>query len=398
MMNNKNILISGAGIAGLTLANWLKKFGFNPTIVEQAPKIREGGYAIDFFGSGFDVAEKMQLLPDLERRDLKIQEMAFVDKNNKKHGGLDVFKIRKLVNGRFYNLLRSDLSKVIYDHLDKNIEFIFGDTISNIEQKKEGVNITFKSGSVRYFDLVIGADGLHSVVRSLVFGSESQFEKYFGYYVSSFTIENYLNSQNNFLSYNVPKKQVSIYSVAKNKLTALFIFTSARKLSFDHNDIEKQKQILRSEFNGLPWECPSLLKRLDEPSDFYFDSVSQIQMNQWSKQRVTLVGDACYCPSLLSGQGSTLAMVGAYVLAGELKDASGNYEIAFRKYEDQLKSFIEKKQKLAETFAGKLIPKSQFGIWLRNSFENILSSSFLAKWFVKNYMKDKIQLKDYLTA
>jgi 2-polyprenyl-6-methoxyphenol hydroxylase-like FAD-dependent oxidoreductase len=395
MMNNKNILISGAGIAGMALAFWLKKHGFHPTVVEQSPALREGGYAIDFFGSGFDVAEKMGLLADLEKVDLKIQEVVFVDKNNKRKGGMDACKIRELVNGRFYNLLRSDLSRVIYEHLEKETEIIFGDSIASIEQNNQEAIVTFKSGTARSYDLVVGADGLHSNVRNLVFGDESKFEKYFGYYVSSFTIENYLNDNNNFSSYNIPKKQASIYSMPGNKLATVFIFSSPQKLPLDHHDAEKQKQVLRNEFMNAGWECRALLEKMDLTSDFYFDPISQIRMDRWSKGRVALAGDAGSCPSLLSGQGSTMAMVGAYVLAGELKQASGNFEIAFRGYENIMKPLIGSKQKLAQSFAGTLIPKSRIGIWIRNSFANLLFSSFIAKWFVKKYMTDNIQLKPY---
>ncbi len=394
-MDNKNILISGAGIAGLTLAYWLKKYGFNPTIVENSPKLREGGYVIDFFGKGFDVAEKMGIVSDIETVDIKIPEITFVDKNSKRKGGLNAFQLRRLMHNRAYSLLRSDLSNVIYKHLDKDIEFIFGDSISKIEQNATETTITFNSGKIRSFDLVVGADGLHSNVRTLIFGNELQFEKYYGYYTSSFTIENYLQNDNLFLSYNVPGKQAAIYSLKENKLATFFLFTSLKKISYAHHDIEAQKQILRNEFIALEWECPSLLSKLDTASDFYFDSVSQIKMNHWSKDRVTLVGDACACPSLLSGQGSTLAMVASYVLAGELKEAQGNYKSAFINYENIFKPFIDNKQKIAQNFAGNLVPKSKFGIWTRNTFTNLMFLPVISKWLVKRFMTDKIKLKEY---
>ena len=394
-MENKNILISGAGIAGLTLAWWLKKFGFDPTIVERSPKLREGGYAIDFWGAGFDVSEKMGIIQDLKDADLKISEVTFIDEDGNRKGGLDYVKLKKLMKYRAFTLLRSDLSKIIYQRLDKDIEFIFGDNIQKIEENEDRITVIFNSGHIRSFDLVIGADGLHSNVRNLVFGNEIQFEIYYGYYTASFTIEDNIFNESSFLTYNIPRKQAAIYSLDKNKTATFFIFTSPQKLSYNYHDIEKQKKILRGEFENAGWKCPQILSKMDATSDFYFDVVSQIRMNRWSKDRVTLVGDACYCPSLLSGQGSTLAMIGAYILAGELKKANGNYKIAFEQYENIFKPFIEGKQKSAQTFAKSLVPKSKFGIWVRNIFTNLMYLPFFSRMFIRQFMDDKLKLKDY---
>lgn len=393
-MNNKNILISGAGIAGTTLAYWLKKFGFNPTIIEASPKLREGGYGIDFWGAGFEVAEKMNIVRDLEKADIGISELLFVDKNNKRQSALNYRQIKKMMKGRAITLLRSDLAKIIYNHLDNDIGIIFGDTIAQIEQNENDVSVTFKSGKIRNFDLVVGADGLHSNVRNLVFGSEAQFEKYYGYYTASFTFEDSSDTGKAFLTYNVPYKQAAIYSASQNK-SAFFIFTSPQKLSYHHHDIEAQKQILRNEFGHAGWKCPDLLAKMDTSFDFYFDTVSQIRMSSWSKDRITLVGDACDCPSLLSGQGSTLAMVGAYILAGELKEADGNYKTAYARYQDIFKPFIDIKQKIAQSFSKSLVPKSRFGIWMRNMFMDLMFLPFLSKLFIKQFMNDKLKLKEY---
>ena len=394
-MNHKSILISGAGIAGLTLAYWLKKFGFNPTIVEQAPSLRQGGYAIDFWGAGFEVAEKMDILPDLDQADLKMTELVFVDKNGKRQAALNYEKIKKLMNGSAFTLLRSDLSNAIYNHLDKDIEIIFGDSIQKTEQDEDSVTVIFNRGNTRSFNLVVGADGLHSNVRNLVFGDEAQFEKFYGYYTASFPITNSIFKDRTFLTYNIPYKQAAVYSLNENKMATFFIFTSPQKLSYDHHDIKEQKEILRNEFEHAGWKCAELLSKIDEVSDFYFDVVSQIQMNHWSKGRVTLVGDACDCPSLLSGQGSTLAMVGAYILAGELKEADGNYKTAFSQYENIFKPFIESKQKIAQNFAKSLVPKSKFGIWVRNTFTNLMFLPFVSKLFIRQFMDDKLKLKTY---
>jgi len=395
MMNNKNILISGAGIAGTTLAWWLKKFGFNPTLIEIAPALREGGYAIDFMGAGYDVAEKMGIIPALKEVDINFSKLVFVDSNNKEKGSMNYQKIKNFLNGRAFTLLRSDLAKMIYQSLDKDVEIIFGDTITNIAQNENEVSVTFQSGTTRNFDLLVGADGLHSKVRSLVFGNETQFEKYFGYYTSSYTIDDFSLGNHTFSMYNVPYKQVAVYSNSGNKTTTFFIFTSPEKLSYPYHDIGKQKQILKTEFENSGWMCPQLLSGIDSTTDFYFDSISQIKMDSWYKGRITLVGDAGYCPSLLSGKGSTLAMVGAYILAGELKQANGDYKAAFKQYEVIFKPFMDKKQKAAQFFAKSFVPKSNFGIWLRNVTFKLMSSSLFSKLFLNQFKDSELQLKEY---
>ena len=394
-MNNKNILISGAGIAGTTLAWWLKKFGFNPTLIEIAPALREGGYAIDFMGAGYDVAEKMGIIPALKEVDINFSKLVFVDSNNKEKGSMNYQKIKDFLNGRAFTLLRSDLAKMIYQSLDKDVEIIFGDTITNIAQNENEVSVTFQSGTTRNFDLLVGADGLHSKVRSLVFVNETQFEKYFGYYTSSYTIDDFSLGNHTFSMYNVPYKQVAVYSNSGNKTTTFFIFTSPEKLSYPYHDIGKQKQILKTEFENSGWMCPQLLSGIDSTTDFYFDSISQIKMDSWYKGRITLVGDAGYCPSLLSGKGSTLAMVGAYILAGELKQANGDYKAAFKQYEVIFKPFMDKKQKAAQFFAKSFVPKSNFGIWLRNVTFKLMSSSLFSKLFLNQFKDSELQLKEY---
>jgi len=394
-MHNRNILISGAGIAGTTLAFWLKKFGFNPTIIESSPALREGGHAIDFMGAGFDVAERMGIIAALKSVDINFSKLVFVDNNNKERGSMNYQKIKKFLNDRAFTLFRSDLAKVIYQSIGEGVEIIFGDTIAKIDQNEKVVTVTFLSGKTRNFDLLVGADGLHSNVRKLVFGNELQFEKYYGYYTSSFTIDNFSLGNHAFSMYNVPYKQVAVFSKDGNKTIAFFIFAWPGKLSYQHHDIAKQKQILKSEFENSGWKCRELLSQIDSTTDFYFDSVSQIKMDSWYKGRVTLVGDAGYCPSLLSGKGSTLAMVGAYILAGELKQANGNYKTAFEQYEILFKPFMEKKQKSAQSFAKSFIPKSNFGIWLRNKVFKLMSSSLFSKLFLNQFKDSELKLKEY---
>jgi 2-polyprenyl-6-methoxyphenol hydroxylase-like FAD-dependent oxidoreductase len=394
-IKNKNVLISGAGIAGTTLAYWLRRFGFKPVIVEHAPKLRKGGYGIDFWGIGIDIAEKMGILPALREADLSFSQLTFVDGNGRPKAKLDYDNLKKIMNGRAYTLLRSDLARIIYDQLDKDIEMIFDDSVAKILETETCVRVTFTSGLIRDFDLVIGADGLHSKVRDLVFGDEAQFERYYGYYTASYTITERSAKPQTFQMYSVPGKQVSTYSTKDGKTTTFYIFSSLRKLLHDHTDVEAEKNILRNEFANAGWQCRELIASMDNAHDFYFDVVSQIQMSQWSKSRITLVGDACDCPSLLSGQGSTLAMVGAYVLAGELKDAGGNYETAFSRYQSKFKPFLDQKQKIAQSFAKSFVPKTKFAIWMRNMGLRLMVFPFVSKMFIKQFLNDNLELKNY---
>ncbi|GHN02577.1 oxidoreductase [Cytophagales bacterium WSM2-2] len=392
-MKNQRVLISGAGIAGLTLAYWLRKSGFTPTVVEQYPKLREGGYLIDFFGVGIEVAERMGIISDLEKHHIPIHEMTFVDVSGKRVGGLNMAKIRKLLKNRSYNFLRSDLAKVIYSRVEKDVEVIFGSSIISIDQKESHLNVSFNNIAPRSFDLVIGADGLHSNVRKLLFGDESSFVKYLGYYTASYSFRNYHIKKDEFLSFTVPGKQVAIYSVKEHQL-AFFLFSRAQRLEKINSYSQDKKWVLRSQFNDLGWKCEDILYRMNMVEDFYFDEVSQVILPKWSQGRVSLVGDACGCPSLLSGQGSTLAMTGAYVLANELARAKGDYQKAFAEYEKMMRPFIESKQERARQFAKSFLPQNYLGVWLRNTFCNLMFLPIISKWFVNNFMTDKFSLPD----
>lgn len=395
-MKNRKVLIVGTGIAGTTLAYWLSQYGFEPTLVERAEQLRTGGYVIDFWGLGYDVAEKMGLLPTLKEVALPVDGLKFVDERGNRKGGFGPRAIRSMLGRRYMSLLRSDLAKQIYGALGGEVRTIFGDTITRLQQDDAGVLVEFRSGHSERFDLVFGAGGLHSPVRNLLFGAESSFERFLGYYAASFAVDDYPHRDRHlFVSYSTPGKQVTRYTLNDGRSVFLFVFAAREKLSIPHTNAQAQKQVLRDEFAGVGWECPEMLRRLDPTTELYFDAVSQIRMEKWSRNRSTLVGDACACPSLLAGQGSALAMAGAYILAGELKLAEGNHHIAFANYERSLHPLIESKQRAAEKFARSFAPHTWAGIFFRNQVTRLMTIPFVADLAMGGMFKDSLSLPLY---
>jgi 2-polyprenyl-6-methoxyphenol hydroxylase-like FAD-dependent oxidoreductase len=340
------ILISGAGIAGPTLAYWLERYGMEPTIVEEAPALRTGGYIIDFFGTGFEIADRMGLLPGILTKGYRVEEVRVVNREGQRVAGFSAESFWRAAGGRYTSLPRGDLAASIFGSTRGKIETIFGDSITKIEQSPASVHVTFEKGSARDFDLVVGADGLHSRVRELGFGPESQFEKYLGYKVAAFEAPGYMpRDELTFVMYTEVGQQVSRFTMRGDRTMFLFIFED-ESLDRGNQNMHAQKTLLRKRFGLSGWECPQILNALDATDDLYFDRVSQIRMDprqdQWTRGRVILVGDAASCVSLLAGQGSALAMIAAYILAGELHRSQGDYALAFRRYQELFAPFVLK--------------------------------------------------------
>jgi 2-polyprenyl-6-methoxyphenol hydroxylase-like FAD-dependent oxidoreductase len=254
------------------------------------------------------------------------------------------------------------------------VEYRFGDSIQDVRQDEAGVDVTFERGGSRRFNLLVGADGLHSIVRTLVFGDEAQFERYCGYQVGVFTTDNYLGlGVASIRLYGVPGKRVAVRSSRGNQtLAAFFLFKQPTRLRYDYHDVARHKQLLASVFANEAWEVPRLLEKIQTAPDLYFDAVSQIRMETWSHGRVVLLGDAGYCPALLAGQGSTLAMMGAYILAGELKVALGDHRQAFAQYEQAFRPVVTQEQKKAGSNARFLVPATPSGLWVQTHLAPLL--------------------------
>lgn len=326
-MNNRKVLISGASVAGPALAFWLARYGFEPTIVERAPSVRPGGYAVDFRGASVRVLERMGLLADVQRKQTRVGAITIVDRENKKVASMP----EGFTSGEL-EILRGDLADILFQNTRDTTEYIFDDSIVDIAESSAGVDVRLQRGGERSFDLVIGADGLHSNVRSLVFGDEAAFVRYLGYYVSIFTIPNYLALNRSGLYHSPVGKKIGIFNGGSpDQATASFFFAT-EPLQYDRRDTKQQQTILRDHFQEA-WEAPRLLELMQTAPDFYFDSVSQVKMDRWSAGRTALIGDAAYCASPLSGMGTGMAVVAAYVLAGELAEADGDYSVAFSRYE-----------------------------------------------------------------
>ena len=390
----KSVLISGIGVAGPTLAYWLGKSGFRPTLVEHAPQLRAGGYVIDFWGLGYDIAERMGLIGDINRVGYHVSEMRIVDDRGVRVTGFGTKVFRELTNGRFVTLARSELSRLLFEKAKGATEVIFDDEIVGLQEQAGHVQVHFKHSGDRQFDLVIGADGWHSGVRSLAFGPLYQFEKKLGYVVAAFEVHGYRpRDEDVYLMYGQPGRMVGRFTLHDDRTLFLFVFTTDRNSLPATLDL--QKAMLRERYSDGEWECPRILDELDRTPELYFDRVSLIKMKSWSRGRVALVGDAAFCVSLVAGQGSVLAMVSAYVLAGELANAGGRHEEAFSKYQAFLRAYINTKQRGAERFAAVFAPRTQWGLRFRNQVIKTFAIPGLARLAIGRDIIDTLPLPDY---
>lgn len=361
-----NILISGAGPAGLTAAYWLKKYGLNPTIVERAPTLVTGGYKIDVRGSALQILRKMNIYDTVVAQSTDMQGAFLVDKEGKTISTMsgDEFGHR---TGDDVEIVRGVLCQILQDQIP-DVECMFGDVIQEITQSDHKVTVKFRNNQPREFDLVIGADGLHSNVRQLAFGDEKQFLRDLGLYLCVFTLPNYLHLDRVEMQYSELGRIAAIWSAGgEANMKVCFGFTSPSPI--DLKDKSKQQEILRKVYADMGWEIPRFLQMMSEAPDFYFDAAAQIYMDHWFNERVVLAGDAGYCASPMSGQGTSLALIGAYVLAGELAAAKGNYQTAFEQYEKHMHPFVKINQALGiksaevmvsqenNNLAGKLLQK-----------------------------------------
>jgi 2-polyprenyl-6-methoxyphenol hydroxylase-like FAD-dependent oxidoreductase len=393
--SSKNILISGASVAGPALAYWLHRFGFNPTVVERSPELRGGGYAVDFRGAvHLGVLERMGILDEIRLHQTNLSALTYVD-----HEDRPLAKMPGEIFAGDVEILRGDLGRILYDATRHGTEYLFGDSVKTLEQNDDGVRVTFERSAPRTFDLVVGADGLHSNVRQLVFGDNSGVVKDLGLCVSTFSTTNFLDLDHAGLLYSTPGKTASIYSARDNTEAIAMLYFNTPALDYDHRDIRRQKEILAETFAGEGWHIPELLREMWQATDFYFDSTNQIHLERWSRGRVALIGDAGYAAGQ-GGNGTGNAVVAAYILAGELAAADGDDSAAFDRYELRLRDYVAGGQKQAAGAPAFLAPATWKKIRRRNRALKMLAY-MPAKGFMK-YVSTRtataIKLPDYRPA
>jgi 2-polyprenyl-6-methoxyphenol hydroxylase-like FAD-dependent oxidoreductase len=390
------VLIVGAGIAGPTLAYWLLQAGHLPTLVECAPQLRRGGYLVDFWGAGFDVADRMGIVPELRQRGYVMREVRAVDRDGRSIASINPSAIMGSTD-RYVSIARSDLAAAIYAALDSAAELIFDDTVRVLDDNGERVRVAFENGQPRDFDLVVGADGLHSQVRRLVFGPDEQFEKYQNIVVSVFDIEGY-RPRNELVAMMHAEVGFQAVRVALRDDVTMVVLTVRHDGSVPLDSVPEQQALLRERLTGAGWETPALIEAMPSATTFYFDAVSQIQMPSWTRGRVALVGDAAACPSLLAGQGSALAMIESYVLAAELARSHGDHVQAFAHYQDRLAPFLQSKQAAARGLGLAFAPRNMLQLLVRNTVMRLMGLPKVTDLVMGRSFYDAIELPAFAAA
>ncbi|XXU67047.1 FAD-dependent monooxygenase [Sorangium sp. So ce1097] len=345
------VLVSGASITGLTLAYWLTRHGFAVTVVERAPHLRPGGHALDVRGPALEVAERMGILATLRDRSTRLTGISVVDS-----AGQEIFRSTEstLTGGRLdspdVEILRDDLCHVLHEAVGPRVEYLFADSIASLTEDASGVDVTFVTAAPRRFELVVGADGLGSAVRRIAFGRDEQFIRPFGdLYVATFGMPNFLGLERWQVMYQQPGSVSALVMGLRKDVNARTYlgFNAPEGIDRDLRDVDAQKRLLAGRAAGAGWVIPQIADHMLRATDFHFYSLSQVRMSRWSRGRIVLAGDAGYAVSLGTGQATSVAMVGAYVLAGELAMHKDDLVGGIAAYEDVLRAYVTRNQDIA---------------------------------------------------
>lgn len=371
------ILISGGGVAGTTLAYWLHRYGHHPVVAERSPQGRLGGYGFDFHGTGFDIAQRMGVVDLLKPFELPVEAVVYLNDAGKVTARLTTDLLRKIIRGPYLGLMHSGLEEVLIDAVRDDVEIRYNQSIAAVCQDLDQVGVTFADGTQEGFDLLVGADGTHSLTRELEFGPQDAFARYLGYYMASYPLADRYGLGAVRAHYTEPGRQVVVYPTNQpGELIALYLFKAP-----DQGNIPRAERLdrLRAASAGMGWITSHLLADAPEPEAIFMDTMTQIEMPRWHHGRVGLIGDACGSMTLLSGQGVAMAMAGGYILAEALNDYADHHQAAFRHYQQRLHHEVSNRQRNARTFARLLAPDTRLGLAASNLITTlVLRESFIA--------------------
>jgi len=364
---SRTVLVSGAGIAGTTLAWWLARQGLAVTVVERAEGTRSSGNPVDVEGPSFAIAEQMGIIPALREISTRVREMTLLDAEGRPTASLPMSLL--MDSNRHLEVPRNDLARLLYEAGRDRAEYIFGDHVTALNETRGAVEVSFASGRERLFDLVVGADGLHSGIRRLAFGPEAEFVEPLGIYVATLPLPAESFDPSRVLMYSRPGRSVAVHPGNGNGGVA-FLFRASGD-GFDYRDNAQHIALLDKAYRDLGWRIPEFLAAAKATPDLYFDAVSRVVIDNWSKGRVTLLGDAASCVSLFGG-GTGLAMSGAQILAEELA-AGDDHVAAFARYEARHRKAVMPRQNGMGLVAGLMIPRNELELRLRNGAVRVLS-------------------------
>lgn len=364
---DKKVLISGASIAGLSTAYWMNRLGYQVTVVEMASEPRTAGAAVDLRGITVDIAKRMGIFEQLKADRLHVEMVEFKNAEDVTEGSILLANDDAELPEDEIEIERDKFIPYLFNELKNDVEFIFKNSITALNETEDNIQVTFKDGLQKTFHLVLGCDGMHSGVRKIWFGDETEYAHFLNAYFSLTIVNKLLVKQKTMQMYNVPDKAITL-NAYNNKTDIIFCFYSENEIPYDYRDIEQQRKIITDQFSGQSWRTSELLEEVQQSKNFYFDKFCQIKMPSWTKGRVALVGDAGYCASPAAGMGASLSMNGAAALADALEKHNGNFKLAFEDYNKNLRPFIEEVQAMAElNVKENFIPRTEEEIRKRNA-------------------------------